>query len=150
MKTPLTLLLCAACLTPLAAQDRERPERAERPQRPDPAQFFANADTNEDGYLDLSEFTAFRDNMPGQRGPRGPRGPRGESAENDTPPAPQAEGQRGRGGRGGRGMPSAEDMFALLDKNEDGKIAPDEFNLGNRRGRGGPGGGEGRRARTPK
>ena len=147
MKTSLVILILTAGIASLAAQDRERPERPERPQRPDPPQIFASADTNEDGYLDLQEFTAFRENMPS---PRGPRGPRGESAENDAQPAPQTEGQRGRGGRGGRGMPSAEDMFGMLDKNEDGKIAPEEFTLGNRRGRGGPGGGEGRRARPPQ
>lgn len=143
MKTSIVLLILTAGISSLAAQDRERPER---PQRPDPAQIFAQADTNEDGFLDLKEITAFRDNMPGRgRGGRG--GPPAANADNDAP-APQAgEGQRGRGGRG---MPTAEDMLAQMDKNEDGKIAPDEFTMGNRRGRGGPGGGEGRRARAPK
>ena len=146
MKTSIVLLILTAGITSLAAQDRERPERPERPQRPDPAQFFAQADTDKSGFLNLEEFTALRDKMP-SRG-RGGRGGPPAANTNDNPPAPQAgEGQRGRGGRG---MPTAEEMFAQLDKNEDGKIAPDEFTMGNRRGRGGPGGGEGRRARAPK
>ncbi len=146
MKTSIVLLILTAGISSLAAQDRERPER---PQRPDPAQIFAQADTDESGFLDLEELTAFRENMParGRGGRGGPPAASADDAENDAPPAQSSEGQRGRGGRS---MPTAEEMFAFMDKNEDGKIAPDEFTIGNRRGRGGPGAGEGRRAKAPE
>ena len=140
MKTKLIFVILTAGLTALSAQSEDR----ERGPRPDMDTIFANADANQDTVLDLKEFEAFRATM--QHGPRGNR--RGPNAENDSP-SPRQEGQRGRGGRGGRPMPTAEEMFASLDKNEDGKIARDEFTLGNRRGRG-PGGGQGERARGPE
>ncbi|MDA9764463.1 hypothetical protein N9C83_03790 [Opitutales bacterium] len=149
MKTLLALLILTAGISSLAAQTQDR-ERPERPQRPDSAQVFKTADTNEDGFLDLKELTAFRENMPVGRGRGGRGGPPAANADNNAPAPKPAEGQRERGGRG---MPTAEDMLAQMDKNEDGKIAPDEFTMGNRRGRGGqggPAGGEGRRSRPPE
>jgi hypothetical protein len=144
MKTSIVLLILTAGLSSLAAQSEER----QRPQRPNPAEIFKAADTNEDGFVDLKELTTFRATIPQGRG--GNR--RGANAENATPP-PRPEGQTGPGARGGRQMPSAEDMLASMDKNEDGKLAPEEFTMENRRGRGGPGGpgrGEGQRARSPE
>lgn len=143
MKTTVVLVILTAGLSSLAAQDTDR-KRPERPQRPDPARIFNQADLDQDGFLDLTELTALRDNMPTGRGGRN-GGPRGENA--DTPPP---EDQRDPGARRGRQMPSAEDMMAAMDKNKDGKLAPEEFTLGNRRGRGGPGEGEGRRAKRPE
>ena len=145
MKTSLVLLILTAGLSSLAAQSEER----QRPPRPNPAEVFKAADTNDDGFVDLKELTAFRDTIPQGRG--GNRG--GANAENATPP-PRPEGQGGPpGARGGRQLPSAEDMMVSMDKNEDGKLAPEEFTMGGRRGRGGPGGpgrGEGQRANSPE
>ncbi|MCB1122081.1 MAG: EF-hand domain-containing protein [Verrucomicrobiae bacterium] len=139
-------VLLTAGISTLAAQTEDRP----RPQRPDPAEIFKTADLDKDGYLDVKEFTEFRAKMPQGRG--GPRG--GANAENDAPP-PRGNEQAGPGGPRARQMPTAEEMFAMMDKDKDGKIAPDEFVLGNRRGPGagrgaGPGDGERPRAKRPE
>jgi hypothetical protein len=139
MKSTLVFLILTAAISSLAAQSEER----QRPQRPDPAQIFKTADTDKDGFLDL---TAFQAKMPQGRG--GNRG--GPAGENATPPP---EGRGGPGGPGGRQMPTAEEMMASMDKNIDGKIAPDEFTMGNRRGPGagrGEGPGEGQKPRAKK
>jgi len=144
MKTTLVLIILTAGLSNLAAQTEE----AQRPQRPDPAEIFKAADTDKDGFLNLKELIEYRANMPQGRGGNRAR----PNAEAGAPPA-RAEGQGGPGGRGGRQMPNAEEMLTSMDKNEDGKIAPDEFTMGNRRGRGGPGGegrGPGGRAQRPE
>lgn len=148
MKTKLVICLLAAGVTSLSAQTEER----QRPQRPDPAKVFETADTNKDTFVDLEEFTAFRETM--GRGPRGNRGPNaegrnaGDNAERARPP--RGEGQGGPGPRGQRTPPTVEEMFATMDKNEDGKIAQDEFNMGNRQGRGPGARGQGGRAQKPE
>lgn len=138
----------AASFTALSAQSEDR----ERGPRPDPASIFKAADTNKDSFLDMAEFTTFRENMP-----RGPRGDRGANAagrnSSDTPDAarpPRGERQGRPEGRGPRNAPTAEEMFANLDKNDDGKIAPDEFTIGNRQGRGPGGPGQGGKAKKPE
>ena len=149
MKTILITCLMVASVTALSAQSEDR----ERGPRPDPATIFKAADTNEDSFIDMAEFTAFRENMP--RGPRG--GNRGANAEgrnsgdtaNSARP-PRGEGQGRPEGRGPRNAPTAEEMFATMDKNEDGKIAQDEFTMGNRQGRGPGGRGQGGRAQKPE
>ena len=142
MKTKLVIFILTAGVSALSAQSEER----QRPQRPDPAQIFKTADTNEDGFLDLKEMAAFRATMnQGRRGGQG-GGNRPADAENDAPPPREG----GQGRQGGRQMPTAEEMLASMDKNEDGKVAPDEFTLDNRRGRSGPGGPGGNRAQRPE
>jgi hypothetical protein len=148
MKTTLTICILAAGVTSLSAQPGDR----ERGQRPDPAAIFERADTNKDTFLDLTEFTAFRATV--QRGPRGNRGPNaGDDTDAARPPRGERQGpQAGQGrpeGRGPRNQPTAEEMFATMDKNDDGKIAQDEFTLGNRQGRG-PGRGPGEGAKKPE
>ena len=148
MKIQLVIFILTAGISTLAAQSQDR----ERGPRPDAGAIFDRADANGDSFVDLNELTEFRATM--QRGPGGNRGrPTAEneeaSAENAPPPPPQGEGQRAPRGRGARQMPSAEEMLASMDKNEDGKIARDEFTMGNRRGRG-PGGGQGERAKRPE
>jgi hypothetical protein len=149
MKTKLVIFILTAGISALSAQSENR----ERGARPNPAAIFDRADANGDEFLDLKELTELRATI--QQGPGGNRGRpnagnQEETADNAAPPPAPADDQRGPGGRGARQMPSAEEMLASMDKNEDGKIARDEFNMGNRRGRGGQGGGEGQRAKKPE
>jgi Ca2+-binding EF-hand superfamily protein len=143
MKNTLVLLILTAGISTLAAQTEDR----QRPQRPDPKEIFKTADIDKDGFLDLKELTTFRDTMAQGRG--GNRG--GPNAGNDA--SPPREGANGGPGGQGRGQAvTPEEMMANMDKNKDGKIAPDEFTMGNRRGPGAEGqpGGKGARAKKPE
>jgi len=72
-----------------------------------PIELFENDDKDGDGFVSFDEFG----------------GPKGQGGRRSRPP-PRAAG--GEGGEGGEGAP--QNMFALLDEDQDGRISLDEFN----------------------